>query len=167
MLEYVLSLANLTLSVYSIAGINLARLIQTLVCDPADFTYCAAQSAIIAIAENSCGAVVACIPTLGPVVFPKRFGPSAQRYHGGPPTDWGHGSSGKTPIRSKDSDKFDEGSFHRLDEEDIELVDHTPGINHKTTASRGPAGPFVGDAQIGVRKDLHVYTSPHGYETEK
>ncbi|RAH58923.1 hypothetical protein BO85DRAFT_511357 [Aspergillus piperis CBS 112811] len=38
----------------------------------ADFTYCTADSAILTVAEMAVGILVACVPTLGPVLLPSR-----------------------------------------------------------------------------------------------
>ncbi|KAL8902134.1 MAG: hypothetical protein Q9207_004866 [Kuettlingeria erythrocarpa] len=57
------------------AAINLGRLVQTILCDEADVTYCLEASAMLIVGELSSGILVACVPTLGPVCFPNRFGP--------------------------------------------------------------------------------------------
>ncbi|KAL3429834.1 hypothetical protein BDV09DRAFT_179595 [Aspergillus tetrazonus] len=55
-----------------ISGINLARIIEVLVCDLADFTYCTANAMILTVAEPAVGIIVVCVPTLGPIIFPER-----------------------------------------------------------------------------------------------
>ncbi|KAI0397480.1 hypothetical protein F5Y17DRAFT_374007 [Xylariaceae sp. FL0594] len=62
------------------ASINLGRLIQTLICPLADATYCVSQSSFLIIGEISGGILVACVPTLGPLVFSHRRGKSTGPY---------------------------------------------------------------------------------------
>lgn len=62
---------------FSIAGINIGRIVQTSVVDQADFTYAAIDASILATAEAAIGLIVACVPLLGPVVAPQRFGKKA------------------------------------------------------------------------------------------
>ncbi len=57
---------------------NLGRLVQNILCDSADVTYCFEASAMLIVGELASGILVACMPTLGPVCFPNRFGPKNQ-----------------------------------------------------------------------------------------
>ncbi|KAI4219074.1 MAG: hypothetical protein L6R36_008579 [Xanthoria steineri] len=62
------------------AGINLGRLIQSIICNEADATYCFEDSALLVMGEMSSGILVACVPTMGPVFFPNRFRPTKTAY---------------------------------------------------------------------------------------
>jgi hypothetical protein len=107
-----------------IAGINLGRLIQTIQCNEEDFTYCFIGSSMIVVGEMSTGILVACVPTLGPVFFPTRLGPSANaryQYKDSRRTPLHNGASGRTPFRGSASDVSDERPFTTLEEGDIQL----------------------------------------------
>ncbi|KAJ5176254.1 uncharacterized protein N7482_002131 [Penicillium canariense] len=72
-------MATFTLSLM-IAAINLARIVQVKRCPLLDFTYCTADSSILTVAEMAVGIIVACVPMLGPVVFPERRRRFDKRY---------------------------------------------------------------------------------------
>ncbi|GKZ48158.1 hypothetical protein AbraIFM66951_011916 [Aspergillus brasiliensis] len=54
------------------AGVNIERLIQTKTCDGTNVTYCALDASILCMAEITCGILVSCAPTLGPIFFRSR-----------------------------------------------------------------------------------------------
>ncbi|OJI82479.1 hypothetical protein ASPTUDRAFT_76171 [Aspergillus tubingensis CBS 134.48] len=54
------------------AGVNIERIIQTKTCDGANITYCALDASILCMAEITCGIMVSCAPTLGPLFFRSR-----------------------------------------------------------------------------------------------
>lgn len=87
---------------YSIAAINLARIIQVLRCSLSDFTYCTADSAILTVAEMAVGIIVACVPMLGPVIFPERRRRFDKRYVY-QPNKTSYGSSQKHSRQHSDS----------------------------------------------------------------
>lgn len=103
----------------SIAGINLGRIVKVLDCDLADFTYCTRDSAILTVAEMAVGVIVACIPTLGPIVFPhRRHGASARN----PYADKNGNTSGSGAhirLRGYRNDSFNDGSLQRLERDEI------------------------------------------------
>ncbi|KAL9132936.1 MAG: hypothetical protein Q9175_005892, partial [Cornicularia normoerica] len=108
-----------------IAGINLGRIILIVQCHEKGFTYCfLGSAAMIYIGEMSTGILVACVPTLGPVFFPSRFGPSAKarhQYKHTRRTPLPNGSSGRNPLRGPVSGASDERPFATLEEDDVEL----------------------------------------------
>ncbi|PYI03136.1 hypothetical protein BO78DRAFT_323449 [Aspergillus sclerotiicarbonarius CBS 121057] len=82
------------------AGVNIGRIMQTKLCDQSNTTYCALDASILIQAEISCGILVSCAPTLGPI-FQRR----ARTYN--PPERNGRhglrtfGSSGRSWPRRK------------------------------------------------------------------
>lgn len=97
----------------SIAGINLGRLVQTLQCDEKDFTYCLRGSSMLCVGEMSSGILVACVPSLGPVFFPDRFGPKAKpRYR--------YNNSDKRPLHNAPAGR-NERPYKTLEDDGVEL----------------------------------------------
>lgn len=151
-----------------IAGINLGRIIQLLQCNEKGFTYCFLESAMIYIGEMSAGILVACVPTLGPVFFPSRFGPSAKARHQYKHTRRAplpNGSSGRNPLRGPVSGASDERPFATLEEDDVELTAALKvGNGYQVHAGRasGHEKPdrHVDEDEIGVRNDLPVFQTP-------
>lgn len=68
----VLVLFVLILNVTSTAAINLARIVQTRMCPSDDPIWCVRDSSLLMMAEMTAGIWVACVPTLGPLVFRRK-----------------------------------------------------------------------------------------------
>lgn len=137
---------------------KLARLVHDIRCDAVNFTYCQFQSSMIVIGEMSVGIVVACVPTFGPVFFPKRIQkntgyqpPSKERSRGF--------RSMRTPIGRSTTTASDEGTFHALEDDEIEL-NRVLRIENLAFASHGSEnGCSDHDFEpntIVVRKDLSI-----------
>ena len=143
-------------------------MVQTLVCDSADFTYCALESSLIVTGEMATGIMVACIPVLGPVFFPNRRASHSKKYK-----YWGSNTkivrnafSRRNTFSSKTTNATTNsqgrGSFQALHEDNHELESAFDGINsHKGYSTRADAvasqsQPATAD-QIGVREDVDVY----------
>lgn len=62
----------LILNVTSTAAINLARIVQTKMCPSDDPIWCVRDSSLLMMAEMTAGIWVACVPTLGPLVFRRK-----------------------------------------------------------------------------------------------
>ncbi|KAJ5361558.1 hypothetical protein N7541_002402 [Penicillium brevicompactum] len=54
------------------AAINLARIVQTKMCPSDDPIWCVRDSSLLMMAEMTAGIWVACVPTLGPLVFRRK-----------------------------------------------------------------------------------------------
>ncbi|GKZ24649.1 hypothetical protein AbraIFM66951_011920 [Aspergillus brasiliensis] len=54
------------------AGVNIERIIQFKTCDQANNTYCILDASVLIMAEITCGILVSCAPTLGPIFFRAR-----------------------------------------------------------------------------------------------
>lgn len=67
---------------------NLGRLIQTIKCPSDDTTYCLLESTLLVTAEISGGILVACVPTLGPLLSRKKEASST----------YGYNSQGQNPL---------------------------------------------------------------------
>lgn len=89
----------------STAGINLGRAIQTRLCPYDDLIYCMRDSIILVFAEIATSILVACVPTLGPLLF--------RRWSGTRPRP----NIASHTIGSARAKK----PFERLDEEDLEF----------------------------------------------
>lgn len=63
----------------SLMGINLARLATTASCSITDLTYCTPAGFILGTSEETVGVMVACVPTLGPIFFPRSHEGSHRR----------------------------------------------------------------------------------------
>ena len=63
-------------------GINLGRLGGTIVCSITDLTYCTPEGFILIVCEQTLGIMVACVPTLGPIFFPRNHSGSLRRNNG-------------------------------------------------------------------------------------
>ncbi|KAB8294167.1 hypothetical protein EYC80_009607 [Monilinia laxa] len=146
----------------AIAGLNLGRLIQTLRCDQANFTYCVLPAYMIVVGEMSVGIMVACVPTFGPVFFPSRLKTNT-RYQDRS-KEWSKPfskNSGRSPLGCMASDTAG-GSFHTLEDNDIELERALQtGDGYQAGAGRGSAhseepNHVIAANEIGVRKDLIV-----------
>ncbi|PYH42555.1 uncharacterized protein BP01DRAFT_425573 [Aspergillus saccharolyticus JOP 1030-1] len=61
------------------AGVNIARIMQTKLCEATNVTYCALDASILIAAEISCGILVSCAPTLGPLIARFRGAPKYSR----------------------------------------------------------------------------------------
>lgn len=116
----------------------------------------------------STGILVACVPTIGPVLFPSRFGAGAKaryQYRDNWRTPYKE-SSGRTPLRGPLSDGFQQRSFRTLEEGDVELK-ATLQTEMGYRAHAGSAdvsdepGCYIDANKIGVRKDLHVFDTPN------
>ncbi|KAF2231866.1 hypothetical protein EV356DRAFT_451259, partial [Viridothelium virens] len=127
----------------AIAGINLGRLIQTILCDnTADFSYCLLPSAMLCVGEMSMGVVTCCVPTLGPVFFPARFGP-------GPGHRWrqNYPESSRSPFpyslsrsrgKSSSTTSNKEHRFATLTDDRIELTSTAKAENtYQASISQG------------------------------
>jgi hypothetical protein len=67
------------------------------------------------------GIIVACVPTLGPIIFPqRRFGSSAKKHLVGRSGDT-LGSGGHVQLRDYTNDSFDVHSLHSLERDEIAL----------------------------------------------
>lgn len=119
---------------------------------------------MIVVGEMSVGVMVACVPTFGPVFFPSRL--KTNTAYKGRSKEWtksfSKGSRG-TPRGGLTTDTAD-GSFHTLEDNDIELeraLQTSDG--YEVAAGRGSAHSeepdyIVAANEIGVRKDLIVET---------
>ena len=123
------------------------------------------MNSILSFAEASSGIVVACAPTLGPVLFPNRFGPLARdKQLSTPKTFGGKTESGRTPPRATVADAFEERSFYRLDSANTMELEHLPDesmpdLPTAATIQAAPREDFCHDAEICMRKDIHVYST--------
>lgn len=127
---------------------------------------------MIVVGEMSTGILVACVPTLGPVFFPSKFGPSVKtryQYKNDRMTPLHNGFSGRTPFRGPASNVSDERPFTALEEDDIELkAALKTGNSYQVHASR--ANVFekpdrdIDTNEIGVRRDLDVSATPRKVE---
>lgn len=70
--SFLVGQSSITDTITSICGVNLARVINTAECNLDDFTYCSLSVAILSVAEMACGILVACVPTLGPLLSSNR-----------------------------------------------------------------------------------------------
>lgn len=87
-----------------------------------DFTYCTGTAAILTVAEMALGVIVSCTPLLGPVLFPRKFGPSAQAVVYKPSVTPGTGPDSES-HRMKSAPKH---SYHRFDsDEALRTTDST------------------------------------------
>ena len=153
---------------HRIAGINLGRLVQTIRCDETDFTYCLLGSSMIVTGEMSTGILVACVPTLGPVFFPSRFGSSAKARHqfeDGRKAPLYNRPSGRKPLRGPASGESDERPFTTLEEDDVELKAVLKGGNsyhvHAGRAGRKEQpNRQADDDEIEVRQEVNVFQTP-------
>ncbi|TGO47636.1 hypothetical protein BCON_0269g00020 [Botryotinia convoluta] len=148
----------------AIAGLNLGRLLQTLRCDQANFTHCVLPAYMIVVGEMSVGIMVACVPTFGPVFFPSRL--KTNTGYQSRSKEWAKSfskTSRKTHRSGILSDTAD-GSFHTLEDNDIELVRALQtGNDYQVAAGRGSAHSeepdhIIAANEIGVRKDLTIET---------
>jgi len=70
----------------------------------------------------ACGVIVACVPTLGPVVFPKRFPTASQKYN----VNKGDGSAPSNKLNSfKMDESISKHSYRRFDSDEAGLVSDT------------------------------------------
>jgi hypothetical protein len=151
----------------SIAGINVGRIIKVLDCDLSDFTYCTRDSAILTVAEMAVGVIVACIPTLGPIFFPRRrYGSSAQKSYPSRKGDT-FGSSAHVKLRSNPNDSFDVRSIHSQERDEIDLGGPLHYGRNKSHAfiqadpTRG-TNPMHTTARVdGVRKVVEITSVSH------
>ena len=123
---------------------------------------------MIVTGEMSTGILVACVPTLGPVFFPSRFGSSAKARHqfqDGRRAPLYNGSSGRKPIRAPASGESDERSYTTLGEDDVELKAALKGGNSyqvhagRTSPNEKPDRQ-VDEDEIEVRQELDVFQTP-------
>jgi hypothetical protein len=151
---------------HRIAGLNLARLLQTLRCDQKNFTFCVLPAYMIVVGEMSVGVIVACVPTFGPVFFPSRVRKNTG-YRKPTSVEKLTQSFGRSSNRKQlslfTSDTVDDGSFHALNDNDIELERAlNVGHGYKASASHGSTHTEDDEVRsmapngIGVRKDLSV-----------
>lgn len=130
---------NFSNFIYRNAGINLARLIQTVKCKETDFSYCVLASSILCAAEMSTGVIVSCIPTLGPVLFRDRQGQTKSTF----PERSSKAKSGSRPplrtsvsrIASRDR-TFDGTGFAKMSNDDVELVGAAKGMGYHASVDR-------------------------------
>ncbi|KAL6720639.1 ATP-dependent RNA helicase [Lecanora helva] len=153
------------------AGINLGRLIQNIECNPLDFTYCTMGSAMFIIGEMATGILVACVPTLGPVIFPRppvRHNKANQQYPSYTTFSKSTAANRKRGRGSHlDMPDPNKKGFESLDDEDIELDGgringrHGYEVHAKgpTTVIDSPELP-VKPNEISVRQDLYLYNTP-------
>ena len=144
---------------HSIAGINLARLIQTSTCDEKDISYCLLASSMILVGEMSMGIVVACIPTLGPILNPSRFSPSSKgnyQYRDRRLTSSKKKLSGQTGDQVSASDISDERPFRVLEDSGIEL-DDASNIGHDRVPNQHE--DHIEANKIRVVKDFYISSS--------
>jgi hypothetical protein len=137
------------------AGINLGRIIQTKLCPTDDIIYCARDSSIFVIAEMTAGILVACVPTLGPLIFRGRHVQSA-RPHDLPTI----GSARIRPRRHLA--KFDSllSTLDRshVEEERNETWNEMGDIGAPTAHAVAGPGHQGGDRGILVTRDLDVHS---------
>ncbi|OQD83699.1 hypothetical protein PENANT_c015G05251 [Penicillium antarcticum] len=136
------------------AGINLGRIIQTKLCPTDDIIYCARDSSIFVIAEMTAGILVACVPTLGPLMFRGRHVPSAR------PHDLPTIGSARTRPR-RDLAKLD-SLLSTLDrshgEEERNKTWNEMGDTAPTAHAVAGPGHNGGDGGILVTRDLDVHS---------
>ncbi|OOQ82161.1 hypothetical protein PEBR_41864 [Penicillium brasilianum] len=137
-----------------IAAINLARIIQVLRCSLLDFTYCTADSAILTVAEMAVGIIVACVPMLGPVIFPERRRRFDKRYVYKP--NHSYGSSQKHSRQHSDSQGSTEmalgsGWDKRQNMQYTEISNQVPP----------PTPAKVRQGEIAVWREYEVQSDPH------
>ncbi|KAI0116372.1 hypothetical protein GGR51DRAFT_574685 [Nemania sp. FL0031] len=64
----------------AISAINFIRLIKSIECDLADFTFCTFDGNLLTGAEMTVGTIVACVPTLGPLLRrPTKLSPEGSK----------------------------------------------------------------------------------------
>ena len=120
-------------------------------------------SEMLVVGELSMGILVACVPTLAPVFFPNRYGPSAKAYQYKP----SGGSNRKAPRGpASDLNGHIDGPFQSLNDDNIELNGalDSGGDSYRAHASRAatlenPARTISAN-QIDVRRELHVFDTP-------
>ena len=148
-------------SQHSIAGINLGRIFKVLDCSLEDFTYCTRDSAILTVAEMAVGIIVACIPTLGPVFFPRRFVSSSKKRYIGYQRD-AIGSGAHTRLRGDHNDSFGGVSLQAFERDEIELenpLQHGDSKAYVSAPGNMTTSVLVANDRIGVRKDVDITSS--------
>jgi len=116
----------------------------------------------------STGVIVACVPTLGPVFFPHRFGPNAKAVYqpkGSQGTPLHNESSSRKPLRGQELEDFDERSFTTFERDDVELkaglkIGSGYQAHAESTGAFKSSDHDIDVKEINVRKDLDVHESP-------
>lgn len=112
------------------------------------------------------GIIVACIPTLGPVIFPRRFGPSAQKRYKGNYSDTVDGTA-HARLHGYHNGSLGEQSFQGSVRNDLELEnpleygDSKSYIYARADASEAPNPITAASDSIGVRRDIEITTASH------
>ncbi|PKY07952.1 hypothetical protein P168DRAFT_314083 [Aspergillus campestris IBT 28561] len=154
------------------AAVNLGRLIQTSICSSADLTYCAIDSSILVTAEMSSGILVACVPTLGPILFRTRarnLDPQPRRKMPtiGSLRNWSrrHRQSPDTLLESHDSE-YDWDRSKSLTAVHEGANTGTGSTMHSVEAGEGlapPAAAVLRGEGVGVRNESGVERGGGGY----
>ncbi|GKZ96529.1 hypothetical protein CBS115989_5485 [Aspergillus niger] len=138
------------------AGVNIERIIQTKTCDQTNTTYCTLDASILVMAEITCGILVSCAPTLGPIFFRAR----ANTYK--PPSSGRRGlrtfgSSGRfRPRRKLHVDTL----LNSLDDELGQTEEGPKTDTHQMTHIVSPGGSHhTNPGEIRVQSQLSVQES--------
>jgi hypothetical protein len=112
----------------------------------------------------STGVTVACVPTLGLVFCPHRFGPNAKALYqlkGSQGTPLHNEFSSRRPLRGQELEDFDERSFTILERDDVELKIGSGYQAHaESTGAFKSSDNDIDAKEINMRKDLDVHESP-------
>ncbi|OCL04253.1 hypothetical protein AOQ84DRAFT_380783 [Glonium stellatum] len=143
-----------------ISGINLVRILKVLDCNIADFTFCTRDSAILTVGEMAVGIIAACVPLLGPVIFPRRYADSHPKKY----NMLGNESTGRKITGSGEAYTYSHqpGNIH-LGADEIELTASCalePGRSapaySEVIANKGTKGPSSVSNVIDVNTKIEI-----------
>ncbi|KAJ5324307.1 integral membrane protein [Penicillium atrosanguineum] len=145
-------MATFALSV-CISAINLARIIHVLECNLMDYTFCTANKAILTVAEMAVGITVACVPMLGPVIFPERRRRFSKGYCPVTTHKRWHGSDSKASPRNDSDTNIEVAMIPKWQMGHECSV--TGGLDGKDRTMQ-PSPIQVGDGQIAAWRQFEI-----------
>ncbi|ORX94171.1 hypothetical protein BCR34DRAFT_550470 [Clohesyomyces aquaticus] len=148
-----------------ISAMNLGRIIQVKRCDIKDFTYCTHTAILLTVPEMAVGIIVACVPLLGPLIFPSRYKePATSKYANLRDNSTKQRSTLHSVKATTESLEQSTQSFEGPNVESIELTGEAgKGHTHKAWAYSETVPRHVLDTDaagdwIGVEREFKVTT---------
>jgi len=141
-----------------ICAMNLTRVILVSISDSPDFTFSLITIALFGGLEVYIGVVVACMPTLGPLIFRQKFTASAIE-------DKQYASGSNAPLKnsklSANDTTFYENDFDGLGDNIPlrEVTAHGGNDNRSVASSTRPTRDNLGSGGINVKTELQLFSS--------